>query len=166
MSPPRGIAELKTFYGDVKIEKDARGGWRIMSPIGWEVANCVLLRGPPGLPHVNLFVNGKVAGPLVDALRDWQAQCPEYAINSIGCFNVRPKRNSATTTGIIGWDKGMSFHAVAGAVDINASKNPMKKPLTTDMPPLFVDCFVRRGFSWGGLFPTPDPCHFQFGSGA
>jgi hypothetical protein len=165
MNAPHGRAEVRKFYGDVKIERDPRGGWRIANPAGWESANCEMLRGLPGLPHVNLFVHRAVAGPLVRALTSWQAQCPEYAIDSIGCFNPRPKRTSSTTADVVGWEEGLSLHTVAAAIDFNAVRNPMKKPLTTDMPPLFVDCFVREGFTWGGMFPTPDPMHMQYASG-
>lgn len=166
MTAPHGLAEVRAFYGDIKIERDPRGGWRIISPIGWEPANCVLLAGLPGLPHVSLYVNRHVSGPLTRALMAWQKECPEYPIDSIGCFNPRPKRTkSVEGVSIIGWDSGLSLHTVAAAVDINAARNPMRKPLTTDMPPLFVDCFVREGFAWGGLFPTPDAMHFQWASG-
>jgi len=165
VKPPHGLSEIRALYGDVKIERDPRGGWRIISPVGWEVANCVMLHGLPGLPHVNLYVNKHMAGPLMRALQAWQAQCPEYQIKSIGCFNPRPKRASTTQTGVVGWDRGLSLHSAACAIDINAAQNPMKKPLTTDMPPLFVDCFAREGFTWGARFPTPDPQHMQFASG-
>jgi len=165
VTAPHGLAEVRKFYGEVKIERDPRGGWHIVSPRAWEAQNCELLRGLPGLPHVNLFVHNKVAGPLVRALTSWQAQCPEYQIESIGCFNPRPKRTaSADEHLIVGWDEGLSLHSVAAAIDFNAKRNPMRKPLTTDMPPLFVDCFVREGFTWGARFPTPDPQHFQFAS--
>jgi hypothetical protein len=59
-----------------------------------------------------------------------------------------------------------SNHAWGLAIDINAPANPMKAPLTTNMP-----AWVREpgplmhtyGLRWGGHFSDPpDPMHFEF----
>ena len=92
MKIPHGLAGVRAFYGDIKIERDPRGGWRIISPIGWEPANCVRLHGLPGLPQTNLYIHKDVAGPLTRALMSWQAQCPEYQIKSLGCFGLLLRR--------------------------------------------------------------------------
>jgi hypothetical protein len=57
------------------------------------------------------------------------------------------------------------MHAVAAAVDVNAGWNPMQSPLRTDMPEEFTAAWEEVGWTWGGHFPTPDPMHFQWGSG-
>jgi hypothetical protein len=163
-SPPKGLAEVRQFYGDVKIERDPRGGWRIISPVGWEVANCVLLRDHPALDGRSLYVNRKIAEPLEAALWLSAERCPSYRIRTIGCWNVRPKRTAGLPAGVVGWPS-LSMHAVGGAVDINANTNPMRKLLTTDMPPEFIEAWESVGWTWGGRFPTPDPMHWQWGSG-
>ena len=59
-----------------------------------------------------------------------------------------------------------SNHAWGLAVDINSLTNPMKSPLTTDMPSWVrneADLMARYGLRWGGEYSgTPDPMHFEF----
>lgn len=57
-----------------------------------------------------------------------------------------------------------SNHSWGLAVDINAPKNPWKRPLTTDMPDWLPALWKRYGFRWGGDYQksTPDPMHFEF----
>lgn len=155
-TPPHGLAELEARYGRLILEKAANGpGYRIASPASWETANMVRLVSPL-LPKGKLYVHRDMAGPLLRALEAAKLQCPDYVVKTIGCWNPRYKRTNGTQ---------VSAHAYALAIDCNADTNPMKKPLTTDMPPLFVDAFLREGFTWGARFPTPDPQHFQWLSG-
>ena len=156
MKPAHGRAELEARYGRVLIDKDPRGGYRIISPIGWEIANMTKVVSDL-LPRGKLYTHRDMVGPLLRALAAAKAQCPEYAVRTIGCWAVRYKRTQA---------KEVSLHALGLAVDINADTNPMRSPIESDMPPLFVDAFVRQGFTWGATFPTPDPMHFQWASGA
>lgn len=164
--PPHGLSEIIALYGDVKIEK--RGGrWEIIQPISWETVNCVLLRDLPGLGSKALYVHKAIAEPLREALTRAREACPDYLIRTIGCFSPRPKRTSSTQYGVCGWDRGLSLHTVAAAVDINADRNPMGPSLVTDMPSAFVRAFDAAGFTWGGDFAgSKDAMHFQFGSGA
>ena len=163
MTPPRGLAEIRAAYGDVKIDRDQRGGWRIISPIGWERANCVGFTHPV-LGDRKLWVNRVILEPLSAALWLSAERCPEYVIRTIGCFNPRPKRTMGKPAGVVGWPR-LSMHAVAAAVDINAASNPMQDPLCTDMPDEWVKAWMDVGWTWGGGFSNPDPMHFQFGSG-
>lgn len=110
----------------------------------------------PLLPRGKLYVNDDMAGPLLLALAAAKSSCPDYAVRTIGCWNVRYKRGNK---------KEVSLHAYGLAVDINADTNPMKSPLTTDMPAAFVRVFEEQGFKWGGRFLTPDPMHFQWAHG-
>jgi hypothetical protein len=163
--PPHGLDEIRAFYGDVKIEK--RGGrWEIIQPITWEAVNCVLLRDLPGLGSKSLYVHRLIAEPLRRALARAAEACPDYAIRTIGCFNPRPKKASDSRYGVCGWDRGLSLHTVAAAVDINHDRNPWNKALISDMPSAFVRAFDAEGFTWGGDFTRmKDPMHFQYGSG-
>ena len=78
-----------------------------------------------------------------------------YALKpaSTGGYNCRP----------IGGTKRPSNHSWAVATDLNWNDNPMRRPLTTDMPGWMVDMWARYGFAWGGHYDgTPDPMHFEF----
>jgi hypothetical protein len=163
MSPPTTLAEIKALYGDVKIERAAIGGWRIIHPIGWERANCVMFTHAL-LPRQRLYVNKHIVEPLKAALELSHERCPEYAIKTIGCFNVRPKRTYGQPPGVVSLP-ALSMHAIAAAVDINAHANPMKVPLTTDMPIAWREAWKEIGWTWGGTFSVPDPMHLQWGSG-
>jgi D-alanyl-D-alanine carboxypeptidase len=59
-----------------------------------------------------------------------------------------------------------SNHAWGLAVDINSLNNPMKSPLTTDMPSWVRDAnylMNKYGLRWGGTYSgTPDPMHYEF----
>ena len=156
VTPAHGRAELEARYGKLLIDADPRGGMRIISPIGWEAKWMTLMRDLPGCGDKRLYVNRDMAEPLRAALSAVAVVAPEYKIRTIGCWNVRYKRTSA---------KQVSLHALGLAVDINADRNPMRSPIETDMPPLFVDAFMREGFTWGGDFGMPDPMHFQLCSG-
>jgi hypothetical protein len=152
--PVQSRAELEARYGRLLIGPDPAGGSRILQPIGWETKWMVPLHGLPGLPDRRLYVNRDMRDPLVRGLEAWQRQCPEYAIRKIGCWALRNNKNNP---------KALSLHAYALAVDINDDTNPNGDELVTDMPPLFVDCFVREGFTWGGSFKhKKDAMHFQY----
>lgn len=75
---------------------------------------------------------------------------------SYGCwgFNCRAIRGTTTP----------SNHSWGLAVDINAPRNPQRRPLTTDMPKWMVDLWARFGFKWGGTYTNkpPDPMHYEF----
>lgn len=62
----------------------------------------------------------------------------------------------------IGGTSRASEHSKATAVDLDAPTNPMRRPLTTNMPAGTAELAARLGFTWGGLWSTPDPMHFEF----
>ncbi len=153
MTPPHGLAELQARYGKLQIDRDPPGGYRIISPIGWEVANMELLRLPDGR---KLYVHKDMAEPLFNALFAASKACPDYPVRTIGCWCPRYKRVNGD----------LSVHSWGLAVDINASTNPLADKLTTDMPDAFVDCFKAQGFTWGGEFGgKKDAMHMQWISG-
>jgi D-alanyl-D-alanine carboxypeptidase len=56
-----------------------------------------------------------------------------------------------------------SNHSWGLAVDLNAPTNPMKSPLTTDMPEWMVQLWKNHGFVWGGDYTgRKDAMHFEF----
>lgn len=72
-----------------------------------------------------------------------------------GCWGYSNRPIAGTNT--------PSNHSWGLAVDINAPSNPMKSPLTTDMPDWMPDLWGRYGWDWGGYYSgTPDPMHFEY----
>ncbi len=70
-----------------------------------------------------------------------------------GGYNCRP----------IGGTSSPSNHSWGLAVDLNWQRNPMRRPLTTDIPAWMVALWNRYGFAWGGHYTsTPDAMHFEF----
>lgn len=72
-----------------------------------------------------------------------------------GCWSPRYIRAATGTSA------GVSRHAWGGAVDINATTNPMGSTGTQDSR--LVEIMDRWGFTWGGLWLVPDPMHFEYG---
>ena len=156
MNPPHGLAELQARYGALVLDRHPAGGYYIVTPTGWEVANMQLVRSPL-LPTGKLFVNKDMVQPLLRALAAVGVACPDYKVRTIGCWSVRYKR---TVRGDV------SVHAWGLAVDINADTNPLAAELITDMPEAFVSAFEAEGFTWGGKFSgQKDAMHFQWVSG-
>lgn len=91
---------------------------------------------------------------LVDLLID-ESELHGYLLvkGRCGGYNCRP----------IGGTSSPSNHSWGLAVDINWHKNPMRRPLTTDLPEWLPPVWGRYGFAWGGRYSgTPDPMHFEF----
>lgn len=146
--PPHGLADIKVFYGDIAI-----AGGKVVTP-GWESRSMKVVSDLPGVPH-KLYINARIEAPLREALRSCIDLRDAYVVRTIGCFNPRPKRTNGSP----------SVHAWGAAVDINADTNPMRAPLTKDLPDAWIQIFEAVGWTWGGRFPTPDPMHFQWASG-
>ena len=62
----------------------------------------------------------------------------------------------------IGGTSRHSLHSISVAIDINAPTNPMRSPLTTDMPWWMVHLWEDFGFTWGGRWSRPDPMHYEW----
>lgn len=91
---------------------------------------------------------------LVDLIVD-ECERRDYQLKAgqTGGYNCRP----------IGGTSSPSNHSWGLAIDINWLTNPMRKPLTTDIPAWVVALFNRYGFAWGGHYSgTPDAMHFEF----
>lgn len=71
-----------------------------------------------------------------------------------GCYNYRPMRNASS----------LSMHAWGVAIDLDPDRNGLGKKWKPDagmMPEAVVEIFKRHGWTWGGLWKTPDAMHFQ-----
>lgn len=62
--------------------------------------------------------------------------------------------------------KGLSLHAYGIAIDWDPIHNPRQKPLKYALPDWWYDCWAKHGWHDGRNFPTPDPMHVQFATGA
>lgn len=74
---------------------------------------------------------------------------------AFGCWGYANRPIAGTQT--------PSNHSWGLAVDINAPRNPMRSPLTTDMPEWLPRLWESYGWAWGGRWTrTPDPMHFEY----
>src|SRR3712207_7182361 len=69
---------------------------------------------------------------------------------SAGCFAPRRIPGSGSP----------SLHAWGLAIDLNAAANPFGARPRQDRR--LVAAMARRGFDWGGDWPTPDAMHFEY----
>ena len=60
----------------------------------------------------------------------------------------------------------LSLHSYGISIDWDPEHNPRKKPLTRTLPDWWYDLWKAQGWSDGRHFPTPDPMHVQFATGA
>jgi D-alanyl-D-alanine carboxypeptidase len=100
------------------------------------------------------FAMRKRVARLVDILID-ECERRGYRFDrpQCGSFNCRP----------IGGTNRPSNHSWGVAVDINWQRNPMSRPLRTDMPSWMPKLWNRYGFAWGGNYSgTPDTMHYEF----
>lgn len=151
--PPIGLAGLKAKYGKITV---ANG---IVVPETWESSNMEMLKAvAPGVSR--LYVNRYVAPILRAAIDACLALNDGYVIRTLGCFAPRPKRVNGD----------LSTHSWGIAIDLNASTNPLQPPpspgtgaeVKRDIPDAWIAEFEKRGFTWGGRFPKPDPMHLQY----
>jgi hypothetical protein len=101
--------------------------------------------------HAKQELGGSPSG---DAIRDWlhQGRLDQHG----GGFNFR-KITAGTK---------LSLHAYGIAIDWDPDHNPRKKPLKKTLPDWWYDIRAKHGWSDGRRFPTPDPMHVQFATGA
>lgn len=147
ITAPHGIVEIRRVYGDIQV---AVG--KVVAPPGWESANMIVVPDLPGWPKKR-YIHKLIEEPLRAALAACIALGDGYEIKTLGCFAPRAKRSNPNV---------LSLHSWGVAVDLNAATNPMRKPLTKDIPDAWIAAFEASGWTWGGNFPTPDPMHFQY----
>ena len=92
--------------------------------------------------------------PSRDAIRAWlhKTRVGQHG----GGFNFRP----------ITGGKNLSLHSYGIAIDWDPDHNPRQKPLKKTLPDWWYDIWAKHGWSDGRHFPTPDPMHVQFATGA
>jgi hypothetical protein len=150
---PHGLQELEAQFGKFAYTDLSKG--LIDIDDGWERANLVILKRTKLRPPVQ--VHRLIADWLDASLELALAEAPGYKIRLIGGHAARRQRNDA---------KGpISTHAWGVAFDINWDTNPMKKPLTTDIPDEFDLKMRHLGWVSGRDFSIPDPMHYQWVSG-
>lgn len=134
-------AQCLKVIGEPTLEKDM---------VIWDI--------PPelriGVVPRRIYCNKRLVEPLrraFTALRDTRR------VNELktwdGCFNIRKKRGNS---------RSYSLHAWGLAIDVNAAWNPFRGSST--LSPEFVKCFTDNGFTWGGIWNTPDSMHFELSS--
>lgn len=106
-----------------------------------------------GIIPKRLYCNKDMVKPLESAFRNLIKTGYVKELKTWdGCFNIRKKRGSTST----------SLHSWGIAVDLNAAWNGFGK--TPTLSAKFVKCFTDAGFDWGGTWSKPDGMHFQLRS--
>lgn len=123
--------------------------------------------GPPcSGTKVTVTLNGSgvvhVRAAIVDAVRALNAVLVRWG------YRTRRADTGAYNCRHIAGTNRYSLHAYGIALDINWQSNPMRRPLTTDMPAGMVAEIeaIRTNsgaqvWRWGGRFSTPDAMHFE-----
>lgn len=157
MKPPRGIEEIRAFYGDPRRHiKDDGTVSRI-----WE-SQMALVRMPTPLP---LGWNRK---QFASRVRVNQVIVPEVEELFAELEDTRAWSKLKTYDGGYTWrlSRGgsrLSTHGLGGAIDFDAPWNRLG--MVPQMPREVVRIFERRGWRWGGRWRRKDGMHFQFALG-
>jgi len=124
-------------YGAAELEKNM---------VLWDVPTELEI----GVIPKKIYCNKDMVKPLALAFQNLiKTGCVKELKTWDGCFNIRKKRGSTST----------SLHSWGVAIDVNAAWNGFgKKP---QLSAVFVKCFTDAGFDWGGVWSKPDGMHFQ-----
>ena len=178
MKTPNGRKEIEAMFGNpAKSDGNLNEAWegenirKIPPPDGWHlfyqddhavvpVSGIRMHKLLEDVFHGVLddvwnFAKDQIGGsPSQDAIRDWLHK-RRLDLHG-GGFNFRK-----ITAG-----SKLSLHAYGIAIDWDPDHNPRGKPLTKTLPDWWFDIWKNHGWSDGRHFPTPDPMHVQFATGA
>lgn len=129
----------------------------------WDVPTELEIRELPN----RVYCNKLMVEPLSAAFRDLIKTGAVAELKTWdGCYNPRPIRGYEKeferymlAKDYINAAKFASLHYWGLAVDVNAPWNKLHMKPT--LPPMFVECFTKNGFDWGGNFSRLDGMHFQ-----
>jgi len=138
-------------YRRTAAQRGWGAGWPSCSGARGNLAT-IMANNPDGSVSAKVTVHKRIAR-LVDLLLDeCERRGYDFHANQCGGYNCRP----------IGGTRTPSNHSWGLAVDLNWHLNPMRRPLTTNIPGWMVQMFNRYGFAWGGHYRgTPDSMHFE-----
>ena len=142
------ITEIPAFADDKHMR-----GWVVMDP-GW-LRKYLVVEWFPLLGQK--YVHRSLVVPLHAALSEIAASPFSDYIKPLQC-GIWAARRQLTKLG-----NPLSTHALAMALDINSSENPLGSDKDTiRRVPFVIQCFEKRGFEWGGRWKNHDRMHFQF----
>lgn len=141
------LAEIKERFGEFSFV-DVPGRW-LEPDKAWEEANIVRAAVPV---LGTMRCHKKVVSPLTAAMRDVEAAgLAGLVVEPAFCYAPRVQFGDA---------RSVSRHTWGIAVDINPTDNAFGAEPTQD--PRLVAIMARHGFSWGGVWMTPDGMHFEY----
>jgi hypothetical protein len=157
---PNGFKELIDTFGDpspyLREDGTVSPKWEarilVTVPTPFQIPYYLGLPDRPWLQVHAIRCHRLLAGELQGALLEVMEEGLEGAIkNFAGCYAWRKQRHSSKR----------STHAWGIALDFNSIIDPQgDEKLDTD--PRFIELMERRGWVWGGHFPTPDFMHWQW----
>ena len=160
MKIPNGRAEIEAMFGNpANSDGTLNEAWeganirRVAPPDGWRL----FYQADTGLVAVSSIRMHRLLEDTFLAVMDdiWNRAAIQLDQHG-GGFNFRK-----ITAG-----SKLSLHAYGIAIDWDPEHNPRKKPLTKTLPDWWYDIWTARGWTDGRRFPTPDPMHVQFATGA
>ena len=175
--PPNGRAAIKAMFGNpsnhdgtlnaawehANIETAKPSRWKffyqddsgLVPTSGIRMHRLIVPNFNNAMGEIWDYAKMQIGGaPTEDTVRDWLHQ--RHLDVTGGGFNYRK-----ITAG-----SELSLHSYGIAIDMDPLHNPRKKPLTKTLPDWWFDIMQKWGFSNGCHFPTPDPMHIQFATGA
>jgi hypothetical protein len=178
MNTPNGRAEIIAMFGNpANSDGTLNEAWeganirKVAPPDGWQL----FFQGDDGLvPVSGIRMHRLLEDVFLAVLDDVRDAVQQQLGSSATDDDVRARLhelrldqhgggfNFRKITG----GQSLSLHSFGIAIDWDPENNPRKKPLTRTLPDFWYDIWKAHGWGDGRRFPTPDPMHVQFATGA
>jgi len=178
MKTPNGLAEIEEVFGDpANSDGTLNEAWeganirKVAPPDGWQL----FYQSDDGLVQVSgIRMHRLLEDAFQAALDDVWSHVKQELGGSATDDQIRARLHDLRLDqhgGGFNFRKitdgqSLSLHSFGIAIDWDPENNPRKKPLTRTLPDWWYDIWKAHGWSDGRHFPTPDPMHVQFATGA
>jgi D-alanyl-D-alanine carboxypeptidase-like protein len=160
---PNSFNQVLARFGDPR-----RPGHPNQLNPAWESANIVNANAPTGRQFIFNLPTGPIVRPTVrvhQLIRN-HFEAVFVAIEAAGLWDdIQPVSGPFNFRPATGGGQ-LSMHAFGIAIDINPAWYSRRLTAPCFPNPRVIEIFQDHGFHWGMFFPTPDPMHFQFATGA
>lgn len=151
-TPPVGKEAILLFYGDPLSYKTPDMYWRANGAFAF-VNKEAYSHIPTLRTHSGFWCHRKLKAVFEEVFQEIADLGLAHLIESFdGVYNHR----------VIRGGERLSLHAFGAAIDLNAGSIPLGSEKRMD--PRVVDCFTKRGFTYGGDYKgRKDGMHYEYG---
>jgi D-alanyl-D-alanine carboxypeptidase-like protein len=179
MKTPNGRKEIEEMFGNpANRDGTLNKVWEkdhielVTPPSGWQLYYQDDKKGPIPVPGIKIhkLLKPVFLGVLEDIWKEARTRIGGTPSDSEIRFFLHQERLDQHGGGFnfrpITGGKKLSLHSYGIAIDWDPDHNPRQKSLKKTLPDWWYDIWRKYGWRDGRTFPTPDPMHVQFATGA